>query len=331
EGVANLKVCGRQPLLNNAVERFMGMPREHIMRIARETLEGNLRGVLATMTPEEVNDDRIKFAKALVHEVEHDMTNLGLTVDTLKIQNVHDEVGYLDSIGRIRGADVIRKARIAEAAAKADASVRAAENNGRETKARVDALIAVAKAEADKRLTETLTQRDALIAEQKATVAEAVAEAEANIDVQKARVEQVRKKLEADIVLPAKADCEAAEARAKADAAPIVQDGKARAEVLNMLAASWRNAGPNARDIFLVQKLEKVIDVLTGLIADTRVQQLTMIDARVPNVTDDSGLPLKALSSLEQIKQIFGVDLLATLKERQLEGAAARPPVPKRG
>ena len=45
--------------LANAVERFLGRSREEIYHIAKETLEGNLRGVLASLTPEEVNDPEI--------------------------------------------------------------------------------------------------------------------------------------------------------------------------------------------------------------------------------------------------------------------------------
>jgi flotillin len=42
------------------VERFLGRTRE-IYYIAKETLEGNLRGVLASLTPEEVNEDKQRF------------------------------------------------------------------------------------------------------------------------------------------------------------------------------------------------------------------------------------------------------------------------------
>ncbi|MER3462489.1 MAG: flotillin family protein, partial [Armatimonadota bacterium] len=97
------------------MERFLGKSRVEIMQIAKATLEGSLRGVLATLTPEEVNEDRILFAEKLVQEVEHDMTALGLVVDTLKIQQVTDDVKYLDSIGRIKSAEIVREARIAEA------------------------------------------------------------------------------------------------------------------------------------------------------------------------------------------------------------------------
>ena len=102
QGFANIKVPGEEPLLNNTLERFLGRGREAIMKTARETLEGNLRGVLSTMTPEQVNTDKETFAQRLAAEAEHDLSKLGLVLDTLKIQNVSDEVGYLDAMGRQR-------------------------------------------------------------------------------------------------------------------------------------------------------------------------------------------------------------------------------------
>lgn len=327
QGVANVKVAGHEPVLNNAIERFLGKPRKEIMQIAKATLEGSLRGVLATLTPEQVNEDRLLFAERLVQQVEDDMTSLGLVVDTLKIQNVHDDVSYLSSIGRKRNSEVIRSARIAEAMARADAVVRTAENREREAKAKIAAHIDIARAEAEKKLTDALTRRDAVVAEEHATVAAAVAQATADLDVQRARIEQVRLQLEADVIQPAKADCLAAEAAARADAAPIIMDGRARAEVLRTLSATWEKCGPNARNIFLLQKLEMVIQTLTSVIADTHVEQLTMIDGRTPSLgRDGTQLPLKMLSTLEQVKQIFGVDLLEKINPPvKQDGLTTRP------
>src|SRR6187401_541814 len=114
EGVANLKIAGTDPVIGNAIERFLGKTREEIMKVARETLEGNLRGVLATLTPEEVNQDREKFAGELVHEADHDLARLGLELDTLKVQHVSDDKGYMESIGRRQTAELLKKSRIAE-------------------------------------------------------------------------------------------------------------------------------------------------------------------------------------------------------------------------
>nr|MCH9684167.1 flotillin family protein [Deltaproteobacteria bacterium] len=61
EGVANIKIDGDPPGLDHAVERLLGKSKEEIVQLARETLEGNLRGVLAKLTPQEVNQDKEKF------------------------------------------------------------------------------------------------------------------------------------------------------------------------------------------------------------------------------------------------------------------------------
>ncbi|PYQ24123.1 MAG: flotillin family protein, partial [Acidobacteria bacterium] len=138
-GVANVKLPGEEPLLNNAIERFLGRSRADILQIAKETLEGNLRGVLALLTPEEVNQDKVRFAQTLLEEAEHDLGRMGLVLDTLKIQNITDDVGYLNSIGRIQGARVRMEAAIAEAGAKADAAAQQAQNWCAAEIAKVDA------------------------------------------------------------------------------------------------------------------------------------------------------------------------------------------------
>lgn len=309
QGVANVKVAGHEPLIHNAIERFLGKNRAEIMQIAKATLEGSLRGILATMTPEQVNEDKLLFAERLVQEVEQDMTALGLVVDTMKIQNVQDEVKYLDSLGRRRNAEVISKARMAEAVAHADSEIQTAENLERQRKAQLDADTNIAKAEMQRRLTETLTRRDALVAEEKSQVIAAVAQARAELDVQKARLEQVRSKLEADVVVPAKADAEAAEARAKAQTASIMEEGRARADALKQLAETYQQAGPSAREVLLTQKLGGIIDALTATIPVTQVEKVTMIDSR----SGSGNMAAKAIPVLEQIKQVFGIDVIDKL------------------
>src|SRR5690348_213926 len=80
--VANVKVSSDQRFIGNAIERFLGRDRAEIARVAKETLEGHLRGVVAKMTPEEVNEDRLKFARSLGDEAENDLQKLGLHIDT---------------------------------------------------------------------------------------------------------------------------------------------------------------------------------------------------------------------------------------------------------
>jgi flotillin len=311
--VANVKIAGHQPVLNNAIERFLGKSRAEIMGIAKATLEGSLRGVLATLTPEQLNEDRNAFAEQLVNEVEGDMTALGLVVDTLKIQNITDDVHYLDSIGRIRNAELQSTSRVAEAIARADSIVRSAENSEQEVRAEVTAAISVAKANAEKNLVDIISRRDALVAEEKAAVAALVAQSEAEVNVQKARIDQVRSRLDADVIQPAKAGCDAAEQEAKARVAPIVEDGKARASALKSMASSWNAAGDQAREIFLLQKIEPIIDKITDTIGTAKIDKVTVIDSSLSVGSGYSPTRLLALS--EQVKEVFGIDVVAKLQE----------------
>jgi flotillin len=317
-GVANVKIAGHEPILNNAIERFLGKGRAEIMGIAKSTLEGSLRGVLATLTPEELNVDRSLFAERLVAEVEQDMTALGLSVDTLKIQNITDDVQYLDSIGRIRNAEIVSTARVAEAIARADSSVRTSENLERETEARIAAETRIVQADAQRALADALSRRAAVVAEEQATVAQAVAKAKADVAVQRARLEQVRKQLEADVIAPAKAACEAAEQKAKATTAPIIEEGRARAEALRKLSASWASAGPQAREIFLMQKIEPIIEQITNTIGETTIEKYTVMDSSITGGSNGGGFggldPAKLYVMNEQAKQILGVDIVTALK-----------------
>ncbi len=310
QGVANVKIAGHEPVLNNAIERFLGRNRAELMNIAKANLEGSLRGILSTMTPEQINEDKILFAERLVHEVEGDMTALGLVVDTMKIQNVHDDVHYLDSIGRKRSAEVISTARIAETRAKSDSVVREAENLQREVEAQINGQIQLAKADAQRRLTDATTRRAAVVAEEQSAVAALVAQAQADLEVQKARIEQTRLRLMADVIQPAKARSEAAVSQARAAAQPVIADGQARADALRTLADAWTKAGPNARQVMLSQKLQPIIEALTATIADTKIDKITMIDSG----TGGGNSPAKLMGTLEQIKQIYGIDVVEKVK-----------------
>ncbi|MEO1146984.1 MAG: SPFH domain-containing protein, partial [Cyanobacteria bacterium J06638_22] len=263
EGVANIKVAGEEPAIHNAIERLLGKSRDEIEQMAKETLEGNLRGVLASLTPEQVNEDKMAFAKSLLDEAEDDLVKLGLVLDTLKIQNISDNVHYLDSIGRKQQADLQRDARIAEASAKSQSAIQTAENQKITSLSQIERDLGIARADAERRITDALTKRDAVVAEAEAEIAAELARIQAEVPVQQERIKQVEQQLQADVIAPAEANCKKAISQAQGAAARIVEDGKARAEGTLRLAESWKSAGSSARDIFLLQQLEPLLQILT--------------------------------------------------------------------
>ncbi|MEM6450274.1 MAG: SPFH domain-containing protein [Cyanobacteria bacterium P01_D01_bin.105] len=307
EGVANIKIAGEEPTIHNAIERLLGKPRKEIEKIAKETLEGNLRGVLASLTPEQVNEDKTAFAKSLLDEAEEDLEKLGLVLDTLQIQNISDDVRYLDSIGRKQQADLQRDARIAEAEAKAESEVQTAENKKITSVRRLERDIGISQAAAEQRTQDALTARAAVVAEAEAEIAAELARIQADVPVQEERIKQVMQQLKADVIAPAEADCKRAIAQAKGDASKILEEGKAQAEGTLRLAESWVAAGDSARDIFLLQKLESLLKTLSSTVPPVAVQNVTVID------TNSGNLATQAAAFMTQLKQTSGVDVAGAI------------------
>jgi flotillin len=303
EGVANIKIAGEEPTIHNAIERLLGKSRKDIEQLAKETLEGNLRGVLASLTPEQVNEDKIAFAKILLDEAEDDLEQLGLVLDTLQIKNISDDVRYLNSLGRKQQAELLRDARIAEAKAKSESQIQASENS-RLTKLRqIEKDLEVAKADAERRVRDAQTKRTAVIAEVEAIIGAEVARVQGEVAVQTERIKKVENQLQADVIAPAEAECQRFIAEAKGDAAQIIEDGKAEAAGIKKLAESWKIAGDSAKEIFLFQKLEPLLKIMAAGVPDVDVANLTVIDAQ------NGSQVTKMASLMEQLRQTTGIDV----------------------
>ena len=315
QGVANIKVPGEEPLLNNCLERFLGNSREEIMKIARETLEGNLRGVLAQLSPEQVNKDKDQFALKLADEAEQDLSRLGLVMDTLKIQNVSDDVGYLDAIGRQISARIRRDAQIAEAEARAEAAEQKWRNTMAGELSKLEAEIMISRKENDRRVADARTRRDAMIAEQLAQVQASVAQSRAEVDMQDARIEQVRLQLDADVLQPAEANRRESEENAKGDAAKIVEQGRATAQVLANLADRYNTSGRAGRDILLMQKLVPLLTRMSGTMVDLKIDRLTVL-GKGGGAASGGDLAAKLVDYSEQIKAATGIDVTAMLRQK---------------
>lgn len=329
QGIANIKVPGEEPLLHNTIERFLGKSRAEIMEVARETLEGNLRGVLSSLTPEQVNMDKEAFAGRLTEEAEHDLNNLGLVLDTLKIQNVTDDVGYLDSIGRMRSADVRRNAQIAEAQAKAQTAEQKWRNTMEAELGKLNAQIQVAHADNNRRVTDAQTKRGAMIAEQQAEVQAHVAQTQAEIQMQDARIEQVKLQLEADVIQPAEAQRQQAEQLAKAEASKIIEQGRATATVLKNIALTYRGSGSAGRDVLLMQKLVPTMQQVLQSMSDVRIDKLTVLHTTGSSHGSGGSLAAQLVATNEQIKAATGIDVPQLVKDR-FAAPGTPPPAPGR-
>ena len=319
QAIANVKVSSEPEVRNNAIERFLGRDREEIVQVARENLEGNLRSVLAQLTPEEVNEDRLRFAERIAEDVGDDLRRLGLQLDTFKIQSVSDDVDYLNSISRRRVAQIVRDAEIAEAEAIGEAERKEAEMEEVAEVVRTEAETVVLEKDNAVRTKVAQMEKQARSEEERTTAAELEAKAKAQQKLQKVRSELERLRLQAEEVLPAQASQKARELRARGQAAATAEDVKASALVNDLLTQVWEDAGSTAELVFLLQQIEMVLDQATRLPSRLTLHRVTSLDGN-----DATSLAsLVALNHVvvrqffEQVKEILGIDLLATLSTNQ--------------
>jgi flotillin len=316
DAVANVKIASSEPLLGNALERFLAKGMSEVHQIAKETLEGNLRGVLATLTPEEVNEDRLKFAQSLIEEADQDLGAPGLKLDTLKIQNVSDEAGYLDSIGRRKTAEVLSAARTAEAERQAEAEEAEAESKRRGEVARAKAAQAIEVETTNLRIKKAELEKAAVVKEQEALVAGEKARAKFEQEAEQERILLQQKKLMADVIEPARAKREAMELEAKGEAASILEDGQAKVRVLNEMIETYKAAAGEGEKVFMLNMLPDIVRELARTVDKVTVDRVSVIDAGGNG--NGSGLgrfvsqfPSAVISLSEQIENATGVDILS--------------------
>jgi len=317
EAIANVKIASEpETIFNNAVERILGKTEEEIISIAKDTLMGNLRGVLATMTPEAVNEDRLGFAAALAEDCGEDLAALGFHLDVLKIQNVTDERGYLEAIGRKRAAEAVRDAEIAEADAAAETRQRQATARQIAEVKEAQADIQIAEAQNLLRVRKAELDREAQIVERTALVKAQESEVEAQKALESRRVEREILRLQADVVEPANAERQAAKVRAEGEAAPILERGRASAEALRMLYEQVKLGGDNAFAVLLAEKLPQLLETSIGAMEGIDIDKIVVLDggsgSGVSNAVNQK--VHGALGTLEAISSAVGVDIQGVLQ-----------------
>ncbi len=330
EAIAHVKVSNEPEQIGNAIERFLGRDRGEIAQVARETLEGNLRGTLATLTPEEVNEDRLLFAKKLAEEVDDDLEKLGLHLDTLKVQRVEDDSNYLESIGRERIAAILRDAEIAESDAISEADVVAANAKSLGDVAFSNANAEIAQKKNELRKITADLEAEAKSSEEKAQAGALAARANAEAALQELRAKLEAIRLEADVVAPAEANLRAEEYRAKGEAAPIIATGHAQAEVSKLLSDAWIQAGGSAKDVFLIQQLEQILKTIVDRVGTLSVDKVNIVDSgdgrALPRYI--SAYPAAVSAVLKELQECTGIDVSAVLSTVQSSPSKLPPHQP---
>lgn len=290
-------------VMQNAAERLLGLSLLDIENLARDIIFGQMRVVIATMPIEQINADREQLITNITESLELELRKVGLRLINVNIQDITDESGYIDALGREAAARAINEAKIkvaeqerdgdiGAAEAQREQRIRVAQANATATEGENESQVVVARSDSLRRQQEAEAERAALAAER---VSQAQAEQEsfaAEAEAEQARAQRDKATQDADIVVPAQVERERVRtlAEAEADRIRLVKSGEAdgqrllmEAEAMGLLALLTRRA----------EGLGALVDASGGAAQEAA---LLLVAEQLPNLVAEQ---VKAISNLQ--------------------------------
>lgn len=179
-------------VMTNAAERLLGLNPPEIEQMAREIIFGQLRLTVASLTIEQINQDRESFLASVRRNVEPELNKIGLYLINVNITDITDVSGYIDALGKKAAAEAVNQAMIdvaeqeklgaiGETQAQKERNIRVAENEAEGQKG-------MKHAEADRRVYVQQQESQAIGGENKSKAE--IADYNASLIVKQAEAQQ---------------------------------------------------------------------------------------------------------------------------------------------
>ena len=169
DAVAKVRINSSAENIMLAAKNFLNKKPSAITQDLQDSLQGNMREIIGTLSLKQINTDRDSFSDQVMEKASHDMSKLGIEILSCNIQNVTDENGLIKDLGADNTSLIKKNASIAKAQADRD--------------------IAIAQAEADREANEARVVADSAIAIQQNNLAIKKAELQIAADTKKAEAD----------------------------------------------------------------------------------------------------------------------------------------------
>ena len=232
DAVAKVKIRTDEEGMQLAMKN---MKEPQIMEALVDSLQGNMREIIGTISLKELCNDRKSFGDQVQEKAQVDMNRLGIEIISCNIQHVEDQNDLIIALGQDNMAAIQKNASIAKANADRDVAIAQAQARKEANDAKVlsDTEIAVKQNELSIKKAELKTIEDTKNAEADAayeiqkeaqrktievTKTEAdIARQEKEVDLKKKEAEVMEQSLDADIRKKAEADKFARQQQADAE------------------------------------------------------------------------------------------------------------------
>ena len=184
DAIAKIQIDTSKDGLSLAMKNFLNMKEQQIVESLTDSLQGNMREIIGTITLKEISNDRKKFGDEVQSKAQQDMSALGIKIISCNIQRIEDENGLINALGQDNLSQIQKSASIAKAEAERDIAIANAEASKLANDAKVAADTEIAKKNNELAIQKAELKKEADIKK---------AEADAAYDIQK---EEQRKTIE---------------------------------------------------------------------------------------------------------------------------------------
>jgi len=236
DAVAKVRIHTTENGIKLAAKNFLNKSANEITMDLQDSLQGNMREIIGTLSLKEINTDRDSFSDQVMLKASKDMEKLGIEILSCNIQNVTDENGLIKDLGADNTSLIKRNAAIAKAQADRDVAIAQAEADKQANDARIiseteieqrNNELEIRKAELKIITDAKKAEADAAYAVQEQEQRRKIETAKVNADIARAERGAVLKKQEVEVM---KQTLDA-EVRAQADAERYKQEQVAQAEL----------------------------------------------------------------------------------------------------
>lgn len=137
DAVAKVRISPTTEGIRLAAKNFLNKRSADITEDLKDSLQGNMREIIGTLSLKSINTDRDSFSDQVMSKASRDMEKLGIEILSCNIQNVTDENGLIKDLGADNTARIKKDAAIAKAQAERDIAIAQAEANKASNEAEV--------------------------------------------------------------------------------------------------------------------------------------------------------------------------------------------------
>lgn len=145
DAVAKVRIAPTEEGIQLAAKNFLNKGQDAITTDLQDSLQGNMREIIGTLSLKEINTDRDSFSDQVMLKASRDMNKLGIEILSCNIQNVTDENGLIKDLGADNTSLIKKNAAIAKAQADRDVAIAQAEADKAANEAKVLAATQIAQ------------------------------------------------------------------------------------------------------------------------------------------------------------------------------------------